>query len=818
MSAVWYRFRAELRTRWRAWLGLALLVGVASGAVMALVAGARRTESSYDRFLRSQRAYDVAVNLTLPGGFERLDPDQVVRLPQVAEAAVGRILPTVRLPGGAPAITDPDGRLGIRVNRFKILEGRAFDPDRADEMVVGFEVAERLDLHVGDRVGLTNDPVEARAALEQATNPVELAYAALDRDILSVLPGGKATIVGIEASPGEFPPFGGDVVPFVHLSPALARRVGVSPETALLEQQVVVVRLERGAVDLPAFEHELERLSGGRPLYTATQTEQADGVRRSIHLQAVALQVLAGLTFLASILILGQLLARAAVLEAAEYPTLAALGTTRRQRLALGILRAGSVALVAVGIAVGTAVAASPLLPWGLARIAEPDAGVALDATVLFLGGAATLALVMGLAVWPAWRAARVVNEATRPEGRARPSRVASALAGAGVPAAAVGGVRMALERGRGRSAVPVRSTLTCLTLGVLTLVAALTFAASLSHLLDTPSLYGVRWDAQVTSFEGGVDLARDAPAVLRARGVVAMSSGYNGLPLQSGGVRFDAMALDPIYGDARPPIVEGRQPAAPDEIALGTRTLGQLGVGLGDTVDTRLQGGPTRTLRVVGRAVIPPVTALSRFGDGAVVTLDGARRLFPGLDEFDAPSLYLALSPGVERRRVVAALERELELDPDELTSSSGVERPSDVLNFGRVERMPLVLAAILAGLAAATLAHVLVSAVRRHRRDLALLKTLGFVRRQVSLTVASQATAMVLAALAVGVPVGIAVGRWVWTSVADDLGVVAVPDVPLVAVALVVPAAVLLANLIAAVPAAAAARTRPAVVLRSE
>src|SRR5688572_18647505 len=70
MTAVSYRFRAELRTRWRAWLALALLVGLAGGAVLALAAGARRTDTAYSRFLSAQNAYDALVinNRTAQGG------------------------------------------------------------------------------------------------------------------------------------------------------------------------------------------------------------------------------------------------------------------------------------------------------------------------------------------------------------------------------------------------------------------------------------------------------------------------------------------------------------------------------------------------------------------------------------------------------------------------------------------------------------------------------------------------------------------------------------------------------------------------------
>jgi putative ABC transport system permease protein len=106
----------------------------------------------------------------------------------------------------------------------------------------------------------------------------------------------------------------------------------------------------------------------------------------------------------------------------------------------------------------------------------------------------------------------------------------------------------------------------------------------------------------------------------------------------------------------------------------------------------------------------------------------------------------------------------------------------------------------------------------VRRRRRDLAILKTLGFVRRDVATAVAWQATTVVIVSLVVAVPLGVALGRWTWTLLADDLGVVARPQVPWLTITAVVGAALVLANLIALVPGQIAARTRPASVLRSE
>jgi hypothetical protein len=61
------------------------------------------------------------------------------------------------------------------------------------------------------------------------------------------------------------------------------------------------------------------------------------------------------------------------------------------------------------------------------------------------------------------------------------------------------------------------------------------------------------------------------------------------------------------------------------------------------------------------------------------------------------------------------------------------------------------------------------------------------------------------------------VALGRWLWTLFAHQIGVPPSPIVPLVAF-IVVPGVILIANGIAAFPARAAARTRPAVVFRSE
>ena len=118
----------------------------------------------------------------------------------------------------------------------------------------------------------------------------------------------------------------------------------------------------------------------------------------------------------------------------------------------------------------------------------------------------------------------------------------------------------------------------------------------------------------------------------------------------------------------------------------------------------------------------------------------------------------------------------------------------------------------------AAAALAHLLLTTVRRRRRDLAILKTLGFTRSQVFGAVAWQATTVAAVGALVGVPLGIAVGRFAWNLIARDLGVAADPVTPVGLSLLAVPVAILLANAIAVLPARRAAAMPPALVLRAE
>ena len=182
------------------------------------------------------------------------------------------------------------------------------------------------------------------------------------------------------------------------------------------------------------------------------------------------------------------------------------------QLTAIGMARAAVVGVVGAIGALAIATALSPLTPVGEARVAEPQGGVVVDPVVFGLGGLAIVAIVLLLGAVPAWRAGQVRRfqlHGERTVGGGA-SRIATAVSRAGAGPSVLVGVRHALERGRGRTSVPVATALVGTAAAVCALVATSVFGASLSTLLSTPRLYGQDFQVVLGSLTG--------PQVLRDR------------------------------------------------------------------------------------------------------------------------------------------------------------------------------------------------------------------------------------------------------------------------------------------------------------
>jgi ABC-type lipoprotein release transport system permease subunit len=561
----------------------------------------------------------------------------------------------------------------------------------------------------------------------------------------------------------------------------------------------------------------LQRLAGNVPFSDNRVAQQAVNVQRAIHPQAIALWMLGGFLGLTAALVLAQLLARRSTLAADDYPALWALGMTRAELWLSEMVPAAAIGVVGGGLALAVAVAASPLFPLGTARVAERNPGVSVDALVLGVGAVAVAAIVLILAAIPSWRAASQARHEVDVARYERPGLLSRSVAAAGLPPTATVGVGLGLTSGRGATAVPVRTSLTGVALAVAALATALTFAGSLTHLLSTPRLYGWNWDARITT-NGATTIVEPLLAKIKDDPrLEAVTLADSGVPVQVGKSAVAGLGLRDVKGHIAPLVLTGREPQAADEVAIGAKTARDLNVHLGQRVPVSITAIEQLRVpkRVVGTVVLPPTSTAGRLGDGVILTYEGEVSLAPPEVTVPPPTdAIFRFAPDVNRSLALADLRRLAGRD----YSITTPEPPTDIVNFGRVQNLPAILAGLLALLAAATLGHTLITSVSRRARDLAVLKTLGFTAAQVRRTVAWQSTALTLAALIIGLPVGVALGRVLWTAFADQLGVLSRPTTSPLYLALMVPAGLIVANLVAAVPALIASRTRPAVLLRTQ
>lgn len=376
----------------------------------------------------------------------------------------------------------------------------------------------------------------------------------------------------------------------------------------------------------------------------------------------------------------------------------------------------------------------------------------------------------------------------------------------------------MALERGRGRTSVPVRTTIGGAVVGLGAMVASLIFGASLSHLLASPPLYGVTWDTEIWNNNGPTAIGAAGPVVRADPDVAAAAFIQTGIDFRLGGRDTWGFVFAPVKGTFAASMLTGREPAADDEAALGTNTAAQLGARIGVTLlgNAEDNGAPQVPVRITGTAVLPPGDSSARLGDGVIVTRQALFRLAGGR----ARSPYViavTFRPGTDTAGAIARLDRRLAaVDENFLTQPPTT--PADLVNFGRIQNLPLILGGVLAVLALITVAHLLATSIRRRRRDLAILKTLGFTRGDVGRAVAWQATTLAAVTLMAGIPLGVVAGRGAWRLFAGQLGVVPAVATPVVLLVLVIPGAIGLAILISIGPAVTAMRTRPASVLREE
>jgi hypothetical protein len=839
---VTYLARLSWRRQRSTAVWLSALLVLTGGVSMAAIAAARRTDSAYPAYLASSNASQVQLaiyHLSSSAGYGNpLLSSTLDALPHVRRVATA---PDVFLspaePRSAPAqasIVDQDvsflGSLGgenYSVDRPVVEVGRMADPHSLDQVVASADAARLLGWHVGERIVLdvySDREVERASAFPPSAPPASHV---------------AVTLVGIVTFANQVAHDDVDRYPtYVLVSPALTR--ALHGAEGFTNYSIVV---GGGAREVSAVEREVANRLPPDSVYTFHLTSVVEGqVERAIRPESIALGVFGLIAALAALLIgaLGTRRMVWALLD--DVRTARALGADRPTLVATAAIGPG---LAIVGGALGAAVVAvvaSPIAPIGAVRAVDPSPGIDADGTVLGLGVVVVIGL-LGLATlrFAAVEAQRRTRDGT--VGPLRRSIVADFVARLGAPPPAVAGLRFSLERGTGRSSASVRSALVASVVATIVVVTTLTFASSLATLNATPALYGWNWSFAILS-PSGFAVAPVTDRLLREDHDVA---GWTGYTFTS--ITIDNTLVPVLIGTAHPkvglPLLAGHQVDGPRQIVLGSQTLAQLHAKLGGTVVASYGSPrdfpvfvPPTTMDVVGIATMPAIgnsgTLHTAMGFGAAIeggiepAAMQAALVSPDPNENGPEIDVVRLRPGTSRdagleslERVAAAAQRVVDADPEGIGTVYkvvGPQRPAEIVIYQSTGASPAALALALAAGATIALGLTLASSVRRRRRDLALLKTLGFARRQLAATIAWQASTVAVVGALFGVPIGVALGRWLWTLFARQLGVIPQPSVPIGQLALVVVVAVLLANAVAAMPGRLAARTPVALVLRTE
>ncbi len=753
---------AERRAGRRSLLLLGVLFGLFAGLVAGTVALTERTASAYPRLTDAVDLDDV--RLQVPADQPAL-AEAVPRMPGVRTAWLtdgwvvrveGAALRFVSLGAGAgqpPDLVHP-----------VLVDGRAPAGDAPDEIMVSEPFAEQSGLAVGTPVTiriLTRDQVARFGnGVGDPQGPIL-----------------RMWVVGIARMPAWGPPLA-DVL----ASPAFAQRYG---DTAA--SRPTFLRLDDAPGSAEAFTKAFSAAAAAAPPsalagYLPSQLQQprvdgdpaAGAAERTL---VVGLTIFACALAAGGLLVVGQGLLRHHTAHSASQTVERALGFTRGERVAARILAATAPALVAAVLAGALAMAAGLFEPLGSQARFEPEPGFRAPWAVAVGGALATAVLFLALVAATAALAGPRTRAAAFPARPRGPAWI-------GLGPEALVGLRLAV-RGHGR-AVAVSAVAA---VAVAEIVAALAFGSGVALLSADPVRSGQAADLTLEDPQES-DVAKlvgdpRVTALAITRWVTATLVDGSALPVQ---------ASTPRKATVPAGLVTGRLPDSPTEIALSPRVAARRELNVGDVLTVLNRNNRPLTLTVTG--IVAAVDESGHLGTSNVVAdsaLGGLARTDPLV------RAEIITAPG-QAGPLAAQLGRSAEILPR--------QTPPEVRNLADLAWLPEILAAALAVVAGAAMAHTLITAARRHTREMAVLAAMGATPGQIRGALSVLGVAIVAPALVIGVPVGLAAARLLWWEVATSIGVAGDLTPPIGLLAVAVPATLLLALGLALVPGLRAAR----------
>ena len=727
MDAVAVLWRSQLRSRWRSWVALALVLAIGAGTGMACLAGARRTASAFDRHAEASgfpdintghgrppeeaestiKGFDGVVSHSTVVGFvgfvEGQDPTFIKYFIGSWDSPLTRTRPTLQ--AGRYPRTDKSNEVLVA---GKGVKAAGIEP--GDELTVQLFTSDFSGMIPTTVVvvGTGDDPLAA------------VADATYDRSAIYFTPAfAQANAPQLQAwSASEF-----------------IAAPGPDTEARLVSQ-------------LNAVGWSIDET---RPV---AQARVQDAIRPLV----TVLALLGVLVLATTLLVVGQAMARQSDASRGEREASRAMGLTGGQLRGLDAVSVLSVGLPGTLLAMAVAVAMSPFFPTGAVRRLDPARGAVADLTVLGAGAAGVLIILVLLGGVGRSRPTIGTNrEIARP--------FLSGLAA--IRPSITTGLRLAVG-GTTRQRRQFWTTVAVSATGLSLFVGGLAFVAALERLTEDPVRYGAGWDLTTRNAFG--DVSTDDLRALTADDpdIDGLAGGTLSSIVVDDGLNVPLMPFLPITADIWPTVIDGTVPRSDGEVLVGVDVLDALGADfeadLPDMIFFDLADG------------VDPQTVIDRYPDG-----------MPDLSAFSATEWLTSLAP-------------------------------AEVLETDRASGLIWSVIALLGLAVLASLGHALAGSVRQHRRDYATLKAIGFTKRQVLSSVTWQSTAPVVLALVLALPLGTALGRWWWRMLAQLIGVIDTPVMPVASLVLVASGALVASALVAVRPGLRAARTPAAMALQDE
>ncbi len=832
----WYWFRSNFNRRWANYLTIVLLVGAVGGLALGSVAAARRTQSSYNTFLASTNPSDLTMTVFAPNISSNL-----ARLPLVKSVGMSSYSVNAFPAGkhGLPAIPKALSSGTVTTNgsvvdeffsedRVALIAGRMANPKKANEFMADVLAARSMGWHVGEYIHMYFYTDAQSEQPDFGVKPITPTVNIRMHLVGTIIPNNDILLDEVDRVPE-----------LLIFTPALTKQVVNNAD----HYNTYALQLDHGLRDISKVEREIiAALPPGTTYSFRINSSIAAEVNRSLEPESISLGVFGLIAALAALVIAGGLIARGLRQESDDFVVLRALGGSPSMTTMASLLGPVAAVLVGSGLAVLVAIVLSPLSPIGPVRQVYPHGGFALDGTVLGLGF--VILFVLLLVITLAFVVRRSRRLATRAPRRSVPlgSRAGRLASDVGLPITAVVGIRFALERPGERDSAPVRSALIGSVLAVMIVVTTLTFGSSLNTLVSHPPLYGWNWNYVLAGNGDGVP--PQAARLLSTDPYVASWSGASFANAQVDGVTVPII-LTNANAKVTPPLLSGHEATGPDQVVLGAETMQQLHKRLGQTV-TATYGTkkdypvyvPPTPMKIVGTATLPAIggelSLHTSMGIGAIVPLSIEPPAFKKFlhSKYEALNGYsvdfVRLRKGAPLSLALASLHKIARLGVKDLDATpngggsavfvQSVQYPAEISNYRTIGVTPDLLALALALGAVVALGLTLIASVHRRRRDLALLRTLGFTSRQLLSAVAWQASVAGAVGAVFGIPLGILAGRWLWTLFANNIYAVPHPTEPALAIVIVAVSSLVLANVVAALPGRSAALTSSAQVLRGE